>query len=58
MHWPGRNEELTFWKIWSNFGTETVYNVTGDTPINDFEEETVTAIRNLPALRREPAGSI
>ncbi len=41
------NEELTFWKIWSNFGAEAVCNETGDTPMKDFEEETVTALRNL-----------
>jgi hypothetical protein len=38
---------LTFWKIWSNVGAAAVYNVTGDTAMNDFEEDTVTALRNL-----------
>jgi hypothetical protein len=40
-------EELTFWKIWSNVRVEEVCIVTGDTPMNEFEEETLTALRNL-----------
>lgn len=47
MQRPRRNEELTFWKIWSNVGAEAVYIVTGDAPMNNFEEETVTALRTL-----------
>jgi hypothetical protein len=38
---------LTFWKIWSNVGAEAVDNVTGDTLMNDFEEESVIALKNL-----------
>jgi hypothetical protein len=38
---------LTFWKIWSNVGAEAVDNVKGDIPMNDFEEETVIALKNL-----------